>query len=155
MTKTFFVLALVAVAGAVASATNYNIAFDGNCDAMELVSTGTPAIYVGGVHDFSGCYGTAAYNEYVGGFRHSFYTSIDPGGSSTVLDLMDPAYGFFYGLPYPLEYLINTDETCAWSSYYDMAGSGHVLAGAGTCTRFTGAIPNVSGGQSTVRPPLQ
>jgi hypothetical protein len=147
MKKTFLVLALVALASVAASAKNYNISLAPYCDAFEISTSGTPLIYVGGIHDYSGCYGTSAYNLYVGGFRHSFYTSIDPGGSSTILDLTDPTFGYLEGLPYPVEFIFNTDQTCAWSIYADFTGTGHVLDNAGTCSFFTGAkAPKVAQG---------
>jgi hypothetical protein len=127
------VLALLVVATVAASGRTLHISFAPACDSMELITSGTPEIYVGGIHDFSQCEGMTA-QLYVGGFRHGFYRAIDPGGMSTILDLTDPSYGYFYSLPYPLEYLIDTDETCAWSTYYDFPGSGHVLGSTGTCT---------------------
>lgn len=136
MKKTFLVLALVALASMAASAKTYNIAFDGYCDAMELTTAGTPTIYVGGTHDYSAC---GLPNVYVGGFRHSFYTSIDPGGGSTILDLnSDPTFGYLDGIPYPLEYLINVSNGCAWSLYVDFGGV-HSLGNAGSCSFFPGA----------------
>ena len=127
MKKTFLVLALVALASVAASAKNYNISFAPYCDAMELsLVAGPPTIYVGGTHDYSACGDPSVY---VGGFRHSFYTSIDPGGGSTILDL--------YGIPYPLEYLINVSGGCAWSLYVDFGGV-HYVGNAGYCSFFTG-----------------
>jgi hypothetical protein len=145
MKKTFLVLALVALASVAASAKNYNIAFTGFCDAFEITTEGTPLIYVGGVHDYTGC---GLPSLYVGGFRHSFYTSIDPGGSATILDLnSDPTFGYLDGLPYAVEFIFNTDQTCAWSVYADVPGLGHFLDNAGTCSFFTGAhAPKVADG---------
>lgn len=142
MKNTFLMTLLIAMASITARANTYNISFAPYCDAMELTTSGTPAIYVSGVHDFSGCPDLgSAHNEYIGGFRHSFYRSIDPGRSSTIMDLMDPYYGYIYGQPYPLEYLISTDQTCAWSTYHDFEGSGHALGNVGTCSFFKGSPP--------------
>jgi hypothetical protein len=142
----FVVFFLVALANAAASETthNVNIAFNGHCDTMELTLSGSPPISIAGTHDLSACTDinpNLSPIEYVVGFRHRFYWSIDPRGSSKVLDVMDPALGYYDDLPYALEYLINTDETCAWAIYED-TGSGHVLSGAGTCRFFkTGSPP--------------
>jgi hypothetical protein len=153
MKKTFLVLALVALASVAASAKNYNIAFTGFCDAMEVSTTGnSPAlIFTGGVHDYSACFGTSSLNTYIGGFHHSFYKSIDPNGGSTILDLVDPSLGYLYGLPYPLEYLVNVSGGCAWSNYVDVTGSGHVLNNAGSCSFFTGALKASGSTKSTAK----
>jgi hypothetical protein len=147
-----FVLVFVFVAlgnAATVSSYNVNIAFAGACDTMELTVSGSPLIYIAGTHDLSACTDinpNLSPLEYVVGFRHSFYKSIDPGGSSTILDVMDPALGYYENLPYALEYLIDTDETCAWATYED-TGSGHVLSGAGKCSFFkTGSPPTPPAG---------
>jgi|ERR1700691_611746 hypothetical protein len=154
MKRSFLVVVfvvLVALANAAASPATYNvnIAFTGHCDTMELTVSGSPLIYIAGTHDLSACTDinpNLSPTEYVVGFRHSFYRSIVPQGSSTVLDVMDPALGYYDNLPYALEYLINTDETCAWATYED-TGSGHVLSGAGTCRFFkTGSPPKPPAG---------
>jgi hypothetical protein len=144
MKKTFLVLALVALASVAASAKNYNISLAPYCDAFEITTEGSPLIYVGGVHDYSGCGDPSLY---VGGFRHSFYTSIDPGGGSTILDLnSDPTFGYLYGLPYPLEFIFNVSGTCAWVIYADFTGTGHIIDNSGTCSFFTGQhAPKVQG----------
>jgi hypothetical protein len=140
-----------AFANATASETthNVNIAFNGHCDTMELTVSGSPLIDVAGTHDLSACTDmnpNLSPIEYVVGFRHRFLRSIDPRGSSKVLDVMDPALGYYDNLPYALEYLIKTDETCAWAIYED-TGSGHVLSGAGTCRLFkTGSPPTPRAG---------
>lgn len=151
MKKTLLVLALVALASVAASAKTYNISFDGFCDAMELTTSGpTPAlIFAGGVHDFSAC---ELPSVYVGGFRHSFYTSIDPGGGSTVIDLVDPTLGYLYGIPYSLQYLINTSGGCSWSNYVDF-GEGHLLNSTGTCTDVHGPVKAAAGTKPSFKRP--
>jgi hypothetical protein len=144
----FVVLAALANAAVSETTYNVNIAFNGHCDTMELTVSGSPLIYIAGTHDLSACTDinpNLSPLEYVVGFRHRFLRSIDPRGSK-VLDVMDPALGYYDNLPYALEYLINTDETCAWAIYED-TGSGHVLSGAGTCRFFkTGSPPTPRAG---------
>jgi hypothetical protein len=133
--KTLVLLfSFITLTGVAASAKTYKISFAPFCDAMRLTTRGPHEEYVGGVHDLSRCLGSNEYNVYIGGFKHGFYTSIDPDAESGVMDLTDPSYGYVYGLPYPLEYLIDMDRTCAWSNYYDFEGTGHVLGNVGTCT---------------------
>jgi hypothetical protein len=132
MKKIFLVFAVVALASLAASATNINYSFDGFCDAMEFTQTGSPKVYLDGVHDYSGCFGTSEFNVLVGGFDHT------APGNPALFDLFDPTYGYLYGLPYPLEYLslANTKLPCDWALYIDFTGTGHVLGNSGTCTYF-------------------
>jgi hypothetical protein len=129
MKKICLVLAVMALASIAASATNINFTFDGFCDAMELTLTGTPKVYLDGVHDYSAC-GTP--NVQVGGFAHTIPTY------GSWLDLSDPTFGYLDGLPYGLEYLANsnTKQACNWALYLDFAGGFDVLINSGTCTYF-------------------
>jgi hypothetical protein len=142
MKKTFLVLALVALASLAASAKNVNVSFDGYCDAVELTVTGSPLLYVDGTHDYSAC---GLPNVLVGGFRHSFYKQIDPGGVSTIIDIGDPTFGYEDFEPYPLQYLLSQGGPCEWSLYVDFSGTGHVLGNAGTCTAFAAAVVSKEG----------
>ena len=129
MKKICLVLAVMALASLAASATNINFTFDGYCDAMELTLTGSPKVYLDGVHDYSAC---GIPNVLVGGFQHTIPTY------GSFLDLSDPSFGYLDGLPYVLEYLSNgnTKQACTWAAYIDFSGGFDVLDNAGTCTYF-------------------
>jgi hypothetical protein len=130
MKKICFILAMVGIATLGASATNINFTFDGSCDAMELTLSGTPKVYLDGLHDYSAC---KLPSVLVGGFAH---TIPDHGAW---LDLMDPTYGYIDGLPYGLQLLTNanTKDPCVWAFYVDYPGMSDVLLNSGTCTYFT------------------
>jgi hypothetical protein len=136
----------MALASLAASATNINFSFDGYCDAMELTLTGSPKVYLDGVHDYSGC---GIPNVLVGGFQHTIPTY------GSFLDLSDPSFGYLYGLPYGLEWLSNgnTKQACTWAVYIDFSGGFDVLDNAGTCTYFKSLAdrPNTNGLSSTLK----
>jgi hypothetical protein len=133
MKKICLVLAVVILGSLAASATNINFSFDGYCDAIELTLTGTPKVYLDGVHDLSAC---GLPNTLIGGFAHTI-----PGYGSW-LDTGDPLFGYLYGLPYGLELLsnANTKQSCIWAYYIDFAGGFDVIDNSGTCTYFKSAL---------------
>jgi hypothetical protein len=138
MKKICLVLAVMALASIAASATNINFTFDGYCDAMELTLTGSPKVYLDGTHDYSEC---GIPSVLVGGFAHTIPTY------GSWLDLMDPTYGYLYGLPYGLEYLSNsnTKKACEWAVYLDFSEGSDVLINSGTCTYFTALAKRQAG----------
>jgi hypothetical protein len=142
------VIVVVSLASISASAKNINISMDGACDAMELTMTGTPRIYLDGVHDYSGC---NLPNVLVGGFAHTI-----PTFGSAVLDLMDPTYGYIEGLPYGLEFISNADtkKPCVWAFYLNSPAGYDVLVNSGTCTYFKDAAerPDVKGLPPSYKP---
>jgi hypothetical protein len=146
MKKICLVLAVMALASLAASATNINFSFDGYCDAMELTLTGSPKVYLDGVHDLSAC---GVPSTLVGGFQHTIPTY------GSFLDLGDPLFGYLYGLPYGLELLSNgnTKQACNWEFLIDFEGGFDVLDNAGTCTYFKSLAdrPNAKGLPSTIK----
>jgi hypothetical protein len=131
MKRFCLVLAVMALASIAASATNINVSFDGYCDVLEFTLSGTPKVYLDGVHDYSACSGLPSV--YVGGFQHTI-----PGFGSW-FDLMDPTLGYLEGLPYGFEILTsdNLKKPCTWAAYIDFPGGYDVLDNAGTCSFST------------------
>jgi hypothetical protein len=139
MMKTIcLVVAIVALGNLAASATDINFSLDTFCDTFQLTLTGTPKVYLDGVH--TTCPGLP--NVLVGGFLHTIP------GMGAVLDLSDPTFGYTEMSPYGWEFITNADtrQPCVWASYLYYPGTPNVLYETGTCTYFTDvdARPNVS-----------
>jgi hypothetical protein len=138
MKKLCLVVAIVALGNLAASATDINFSLDTFCDTFQLTLTGTPKVYLDGVH--TTCPGLP--NVLVGGFLHTIP------GMGAVLDLSDPTFGYTEMSPYGWEFITNADtrQPCVWASYLYYPGTPNVLYETGTCTYFTDvdARPNVS-----------
>jgi hypothetical protein len=129
MRKICLVVAIVALGNLAASATDINFSLDTFCDTFQLTLTGTPRVYLDGVH--TTCPGLP--NVLVGGFLHTIR------GMGAVLDLSDPTWGYTEQLPYGWEFITNADtrQPCVWASYLNYPGVTNVLFESGTCTYFT------------------
>lgn len=141
MKRVCVALAALVLASAAASATNINISLDGYCDTFELTLTGTPKVYLDGIHSTNGC---GLPSVVVGGFEHTIPTT-----GTAWFDLSDPSYGYIAQLPYGLEFLTNADtkRPCVWAFYLDYAYGIDVLVSSGTCTYYNSSEdrPNIQG----------
>ena len=153
MKKFLLCVALLALAVPLSFAGSKTFTFDGFCDGMTLYNNvGGPAGSYAGTHNDYDCSNS---NDYVGGFKHSVKAGVGPNGATAnVIDAQDGYFGYAFGEPISLQYLVVYKPSCAWNIYSNdivFGGNGEAteLLNEGTCT-FGGAKRGVGARPSSL-----